>query len=122
MTKLPTDLSGKELVKILSKIASLSNARRAVTWFSVVNHPLLAWLFPIIEIFASELSGQSSTRQELRSNNCSRSDDLLHQAKFRARLKEPFSLSIFFCNCKIEYRRASGRGGHPGTYTSTGIT
>src|SRR5260370_40722229 len=43
-------------------------------------------------------------------------------ARFRARLNEPFSLSIFFWTCKIEYSRASGRGGHPGTYTSTGLT
>jgi len=44
------------------------------------------------------------------------------QSKFKARLKEPVSASIFFCSCRIEYKSASGRGGHPGTYTSTGIT
>src|SRR5712692_6491154 len=49
-----------------------------------------------------------------------RSEELY--ARFRARLNEPFSLSIFFWSCKIEYSSASGRGGHPGTYTSTGIT
>ena len=43
-------------------------------------------------------------------------------AIFSARLNDPFSESIFFCNCKMEYSSASGRGGHPGTYTSTGST
>src|SRR6202040_2249673 len=43
-------------------------------------------------------------------------------ARFNARLNEPFSASIFFCSCKTAYSTASGRGGHPGTYTSTGIT
>jgi hypothetical protein len=43
-------------------------------------------------------------------------------AIFSARLNDPFSESIFFCNCKIEYSSASGRGGQPGTYTSTGST
>jgi hypothetical protein len=37
------------------------------------------------------------------------------QSKFKARLKEPVSASIFFCSCRIEYKSASGRGGHPGT-------
>jgi hypothetical protein len=43
-------------------------------------------------------------------------------ARFSARLNDPLSASIFFCSWRIANNTASGRGGQPGTYTSTGIT
>src|ERR1700737_4446403 len=50
---------------------------------------------------------------------CATGFNARNQARFKARLKEPFSPSIFFCNCRIAYNTDSGRGGQPGTYTST---
>jgi hypothetical protein len=42
MTKLPTDLSGKELVKILEKVSFVFHRQGAVTWCFDENHPLPA--------------------------------------------------------------------------------
>lgn len=72
-------------------------------------------VIPSVHDQASHRPFRQGTCEKLQPTNRS-------HAKFSARLKEPFSASIFFCNCKIEYSSASGRGGHPGTYTSMGIT
>jgi hypothetical protein len=69
MTKLPTDLSGKELVKILSKIGFVFQRQQGSTWFYGANRHSLAWWFRTIEPFGLEHYGRFSMRLELRSIN-----------------------------------------------------
>lgn len=66
MTKLPADLSGKELVK---RSALCSNVNKAATWFFGESRRSLAWRFRTIAVYASELYGRFSMRRGLRSNN-----------------------------------------------------
>ena len=48
--------------------------------------------------------------------------DWLGQDKFSARFNVPRSFWIFCCSSVMAWINCSGRGGQPGTYTSTGIT
>ncbi len=68
MTKLPTDLSGKELVKILTKIGFVFQRQQGSHMVLRRESPL-AWWFQTTEICASGLFEQFSTRLELQSSS-----------------------------------------------------
>jgi hypothetical protein len=56
--KLPTDVSGQELVKVLERVGFLSIGRRAATSYSDVPTPMLASSYRRISEFVLELSGR----------------------------------------------------------------